>query len=315
MNIAISRTDHIGDVIMTMPMCGIIKKNFKDCNLFFIGSTYTKDIISCNKDVDTFIDYNHILSLNEEDKIQYIKSLNLDIIVFAFPCKELARLMKKSKVKTRIATSHRLYNWLYCNSLVNFSRKNSNLNEAQLNTFLLKPLKLFKSYSLKDLYSFINLKIQPTDSTYKDLLSKEKFNLIIHPKSNKSAVEWSMDNYNELIELLNPNIQVFVCGTKKEGLEIEIKDKNVINLTGKLTLKEYIEFISLCDGLLACSTGPLHIAAITNINSIGLFPPNKPINPTRWHPLGNNVKIFCDNMQNITPKQVSQYLNSLSKIH
>jgi len=53
-----------------------------------------------------------------------------------------------------------------------------------------------------------------------------------------------------------------------------------------MTLAELISFISKCDLLLAASTGPLHLAGLTGINTIGLFSKKKPTHAGRWKPLG-----------------------------
>jgi ADP-heptose:LPS heptosyltransferase len=47
--------------------------------------------------------------------------------------------------------------------------------------------------------------------------------------------------------------------------------------------------------LVACSTGPLHIAAFIGIRAVGLFSPRKPIHPGRWQPLGKNVSVLLNN--------------------
>jgi ADP-heptose:LPS heptosyltransferase len=48
--------------------------------------------------------------------------------------------------------------------------------------------------------------------------------------------------------------------------------------------------ISTSKALVACSTGPLHIAGISGIQTIGIFSPRKPIHPGRWKPIGLQVE-------------------------
>ena len=50
--------------------------------------------------------------------------------------------------------------------------------------------------------------------------------------------------------------------------------------------------ISNSRNLVACSTGPLHIASYVGVNTIGLYSPKRPIHPGRWKALGKNVKII-----------------------
>ena len=46
------------------------------------------------------------------------------------------------------------------------------------------------------------------------------------------------------------------------------------------------EFVGRADGLLACSTGMLHLAAALGKYALGIYAPIKPIHPGRWKPLG-----------------------------
>ena len=60
--IIISRTDSIGDVILTLPLCVWLKKQFPQTELVFLGRTYTKDIITCFDVVDTFLNFDDFSS-------------------------------------------------------------------------------------------------------------------------------------------------------------------------------------------------------------------------------------------------------------
>ncbi len=53
--IIISRTDSIGDVLLTLPITGALKAKFPDSRLVFLGRTYTENIIRCCTHIDDFI--------------------------------------------------------------------------------------------------------------------------------------------------------------------------------------------------------------------------------------------------------------------
>jgi ADP-heptose:LPS heptosyltransferase len=114
--------------------------------------------------------------------------------------------------------------------------------------------------------------------------------VILHPKSQGSAVEWGIDNFMKLAhELLNLDYQVVFTGTGAEGLQFRERlpeHPNLIDTTGRLTLHELIVLIAHCEALVAASTGPLHIAGLLDKKAIGLFSPRRPIHPGRWMPLG-----------------------------
>ena len=55
--ILISRTDAIGDVMLTLPMAGILKESFPSARILFFGKTYTKAVIECCSSVDEFVNF------------------------------------------------------------------------------------------------------------------------------------------------------------------------------------------------------------------------------------------------------------------
>jgi ADP-heptose:LPS heptosyltransferase len=63
----------------------------------------------------------------------------------------------------------------------------------------------------------------------------------------------------------------------------------ITDATGKWDLPTFIQVISKAKALVACSTGPYHIAGLCGIHAIGLFAQRKPIHPGRWAALGANA--------------------------
>jgi heptosyltransferase-3 len=293
--IILSRTDSIGDVMLTLPMAGILKEHFPGCTIIFLGKSYTKAVIEACEHVDQFVDWDQLGKKSEIEKLEAVKLLKADAIVHVFPRKEVAQLAKQAGIPRRIGTTGRLYHWTTCNERVRFSRKRSDLHEAQLNIKLLKPLGIDKIYSTDELVSYYGFtRIAPLANEFASFIDKSKFNLIIHPGSRGSAREWGIDNFASLIKLLSGNkYKVFISGTAAEGesLRTFINEHPLLNdLTGKLKLDELISFIAAADGLVAASTGPLHIAAALGKKAVGLFAPMRPIHPGRWAPLGKNAE-------------------------
>ena len=297
--IAISRTDSIGDVVLTLPICVWLKKQFPGIKIVFIGSTYTAPVIKCLPEVDEVIDWKSIEELPVQARISYIKSIGIDLFIHVFPRKELASLAKKAGIPDRIGTSHRPYHFLTCNIRPNFTRKKSDLHESQLNFELLRPLGLDKIPTIEEISMLMTSFQAPEISLPEDVnsfLNHHPKTIILHPKSQGSALEWGIQNYIELANsLLENNFGVIFTGTEKEGSLFRNKipkHTNCFDSTGKLTLEELIVLIKKSTGLVACSTGPLHIAGILGKTTCGLYSPRKPIHPGRWKAIGNNVHIF-----------------------
>jgi heptosyltransferase-3 len=295
-HILISRTDSIGDVVLTLPMAGVVKEKYPNCKISFLGKTYTKDIVSLSKHVDEFVNYDDLLRLSLNEQVTFINKLNVDVVIHVFPVKEIAHLFSQSNVAIKIGTKSRLYHWFTCNKIINLKRKNSNFHEAQLNIKLLSKIGISFNKPLNEIYNYYGFEKLPTlENNFKSLIDSTKINIILHPKSKGSAREWGTDNYLKLINYLPTNkYKIFISGTKEEALLMPelVQHPNVTSVAGQFNLYQFIAFINSIDVLIAASTGPLHIAAALNKKAIGLFSPMRPIFPTRWAPLGKKAVVL-----------------------
>ena len=328
----ISRTDSIGDVVLTLPMAAVLKMEFPGCHILFLGKTYTAEVVRCCVNVDRFLDWDQISRLSPEQQSTEIKATGADVIIHAFPRKAIARLAKSTGIPLRIGASGRLFHWNTCNRIIWLSRRRSKQHEALLNLKLLRGLISRQTFTLQEipvLYGIVSVQSLPAE--IEQLLKPDKFNLILHPWSKGSAREWGLHNFNRLAEILpQDKFRIFVTGTVEEGLMIFSdeglkRSDRITDLTGKLKLGELITFIQHADGLVAASTGPLHLAAALDKVSIGIYPPMRPIHPARWAPLGKKAFYFvkpgtcskcrnrgpCKCMSSIDPATVAQRILTL----
>ncbi|AMR31360.1 glycosyl transferase family 9 [Mucilaginibacter sp. PAMC 26640] len=318
-HILISRTDAIGDVVLTLPMAGYLRLLYPAAKILFLGRTYTGPVIRCCTSVDEFIDYNDLLKLDEKQQIAFLKHKHIDTIIHVLPNKHIAALGKRAGIKTRIGTRNRVFHWFSCNVLVKLSRKKSDLHEAQLNLVLLKPLGL---ESVQTIPAIVNHnEFKPTiaiPARLNELLVKDRFNLILHPKSHGSGVEWGLDKFKQLAEALAASgVRIFITGSDKEQALladwVKTLPANVTDVTGQLTLDELIAFIAASDGLVASGTGPLHLAGALGVHTLGLFPSSRPIHPGRWAPIGKKAEYLESDggdLRSITVDMVANKINT-----
>ncbi|MEX1002547.1 MAG: glycosyltransferase family 9 protein [Crocinitomicaceae bacterium] len=316
--IVISRTDSIGDVVLTLPMAGLLKEQFPLCKIIFLGNRYTRPIIQCSKHVDEIWEWAEIERMDYNDQLKWLQLQEVDTFIHVFPRREIARLAKKAEIPMRIGTAHRLFHLLTVNKLVNFTRKRSDLHEAQLNLKLLTPLGMKGSYALKHLYEYVGFEnIPPLKAVFSEQMDIHRTNVILHPKSQGSAIEWGVEKFMELAQSLDQQkFKIFITGTEKEAAAFRSvlpQQENVVDLSGKMSLEDLIAFISQADVLVAASTGPLHIAGVCGIHAIGLFSDKKPIHPGRWKPLGKQITILKSKKSEPDTQPLSIHLRDVIK--
>lgn len=300
-HVLISRTDSIGDVMLTLPLVAWLKERYPTCTITFLCRHYTEKIVSCYEGVDHILTLDTLQALSPEEQVKQLQQLKIDSAVHVFPRKELARLFKKAGIPIRIGTSHRLFHLLTCNVRPDFTRKKSPFHEAQLNFELVRPLGITELPDFAQLNRWTHHFKAPTvlfPAIIEVVLTSGKPLAILHPKSQGSAREWPMENYLELANrLVERNYQVVFTGTDKEGAlfrELLPQHPQITDSTGLLTIEQLIALIDRSQVLVACSTGPLHIAGFLEKRAIGIFSPRIPIHPGRWKPLGDNAVTIVD---------------------
>jgi heptosyltransferase-3 len=326
----ISRTDAIGDVVLTLPVAGVLRSLYPKSPIFFLGRGYTEEVVKASIHINGFLNWDEWKKLPAAEAARALSATGADTIIHVFPDAQIAWLARQAGISQRIGTTNRLYHWLTCNQLVRVSRRHSPLHEAQLNLQLLKPLGAKDGYELEEIGSYYGLtRLQPLPPAIAGLPDPDKFNLVLHPKSRGSAREWGLDNFRELIRLLpRQQFKIFITGTAAEGelLQPLLQEFSFLtDLTGRFSLGELMSFLSRVDGLVAASTGPLHLAAALGIEALGIYPPIRPMHPGRWAPIGPRAKVFvkegeceacrkaadCACMRGIQPRLLQDYLFSL----
>lgn len=319
-HILIHCTFNIGDVVLTLPLAGILKAHFPNCHISFLGYEYTRDMAMRSEFVDAFYAWDDWQKQSKSDAVALIQSLNIDVVIHESPDKKVATLLKAAKIPLRIGTMNRLYHWFTCNRLVKLSRKDNRYHEAVNSLKLLKPFGISCNADAAYLQSKMGLRKSTAPSEkIKNILKPNLFNIIIHPFTNKHTLEWPIAYFNQLIQSLpRDRFHIIVTGSQKESALIQEKIISecdyVTDVSGQLTLDELIELISFADGLFANSTGPLHVAAAYDIYVLGLYPFQM---APRWKPIGKkatflatdpNCQSYETSMETITVDQVKNYI-------
>jgi heptosyltransferase III len=321
MRFLITRTDNIGDVVLSFPLAALLKQHFgKEAQIVYLTRNYTKAVVEACPDVDEFISDDYLISLPDEEAIAYLKSLNIDVFIPAYQAAYLSRLAYKAKIPTRLGHVHRFYFLRYANKILwRFKRKRCELHQAQMGLQYLKAFKLPWQYTREALISLIHLNPKPSNDV-DALLTPNELHLLVHPGNNGHTIGWSKESFAKLISMIPPHIKVYISGSSKEkelyGDLLKLHP-NTVDLFGKMPLEQYIYFLSKVDGLVVGSTGPLHLAAALKTPVIGLFPPHQDLDVKRWGALANeaiNIEAApcehfnkgerCQDLHMITPEAV-----------
>ncbi len=107
--------------------------------------------------------------------------------------------------------------------------------------------------------------------------------IVLQPGARWMNKRWPAEHFAELVRLVAieyPEHRFAVLGGKDDGPLGEIIARaggnRCLDLTGKLSLSEMIEWIRLCDLMVTNDTGPMHVAAALGKKVVALFGPTEP---------------------------------------
>lgn len=313
--IVISRTDSIGDVVLSLPVFASLKKCFPETETIALVTDYTSDIARSSRYVDS------VITCGPNDPIlstcKKLRASNADAMLVLFPRFKIAAAGFLARVPMRIGTAYRWYSFLF-NKKVYEHRRVSEKNEAEYNLTLLEMI------GCREKVFDITLRVSEAAlSSVNDFLSRNclpRF-VIVHPGSGGSAFEWGSDNFREVVKNVANTfgLNVVITGGKSEiplCKKISEGIGNAINTAGRFSILEFIALVSKADLFISNSTGPLHVAAAVGTPVIGLYPNSKPMTPVRWAPLTDKKTIFTpkDGSDNLSSIPVEDVMGSIRKL-
>ena len=310
-NVLVSRTDRIGDVILTLPLITELKRLVPNSRISFLISKKLENLIDGYKDVDKVF-FVEDINLNN-----FLKENNFDIAISVYPRKELAMAFYKAGIRYRVGTAYRLYSVLF-NQRIKEHRKYAEKHEADYNLNLLSFLGKEISFDKKFFFRYSDEEMNVLQNKLSFKLD-EKF-VVIHPGSKGSARDLPIDKIIKIPEYIiknHPDYKIVITGIPQEKpitqLFREIYKDKVIDLAGEISLRELLILIDKSRLFISNSTGPIHIAGALNRNITGFYPNSAPMNATRWKPLSTNAKVISpvsgDDMSTIEDEVISSAIS------
>ncbi|MCX8009792.1 MAG: glycosyltransferase family 9 protein [Ignavibacteria bacterium] len=294
----IVRTDNIGDSILTLPMVVHLKENFPESEITFLAQNYTKPILKFCKSID------EIIAVDDFSFWSLVKNLNkqkFDYAFLVYPNFKIALALFLARIPKRIGTKYRWYSFLL-NQRVPLHRKYNTKHEAQYNISLLSSIGLNTELSLDELQFdvYFDNQIQNSVKTKLENLGVDlsKKIIILHVGSFGSAIDWKIENFYDLALLITKSfdVNIILTGSLEEK---NIIDKyfnsslqNIFNTSGIFNLPELLHLMTFADIYIGNSTGPTHIAAMTEAYVIGFYPKIPSCSQKRWSPLTKRKFIF-----------------------
>jgi len=303
------RTDHLGDLLLSLPMAQVLKQQRPDCRIAVLGSPANREAAEHHPDVDFVL-------VDIEAKHSGLKQLwplvrqlrgRFDVAVVVHPTLRLAAALCLSGVPVRVGTAYRAYSFLF-NCRVPQRRRGRPVHEAVLNLELLRPLDVAipeQVPPLRWVARDAELEAVRTLLAKHDLIGRRW--VVIHPGSSGSALNWQAEQYGELGKrLAGTGLKVVLTGTARERELVERVRHQIgggaVDLAGALSLGELAVLLQETNLFVGGSTGPTHLAAMLGTPTLALYAPLVSQRLERWRPLGPHVVTMVPEVHRQCPR-------------
>lgn len=269
--ILVIQTAFLGDVLLTLPVAHHLKKINPAYKVSFLIKKELNQVREIYNGIDEYILI---------DKSKYLTSIfevvkkiknRFDVVISPHRSARSALISYLSNSRIRISFDRASLNFLYSHLVI--YRKE--LHEIQRNLSLLSYFKNNIDWKEK-------IKLNLDDYIYNDKFMSWKTNkdkiVVIAP-----GTVWETKRYPEyyfsvvINKLIEDGFRVVLIGSNDDfeiGLKIEknIKSQNyLLNLIGKLSLKESVSLINLSDLLICNDSAPTHMGVFTNTPVLTIY--------------------------------------------
>lgn len=297
--IIISRTDKIGDLILSIPSFYMIRKMYPDAEITLLVRGYNYDIVKNLPYINRIVQIDRYRQKELLEKIAYF---NADIFIALYVDDYVMSLAKASKAKIRIGPLSKLKSFFTFNRGVLQKRSKSIKNEAEYNLDLIKKIDKKRFDDVYEINTKIYLDEKNTEAAYKffrDNNIGDKV-LVVNPFMGGSAKNITDEQYSAILKKVYDcvkDIDIIITthiSDEERGVELlkNIKRERVYlyaNGGGLLNIGAVINKAMVYFG---GSTGPTHIAGSLQKNIVALYPNKATQNPLRWGVFNNNNVIY-----------------------
>lgn len=284
--VGIIKIDGLGDYIIWKNAIQSLIKFYKDNDFKVVGifESSSAELANIDEDFDEIIPINkfkfysifyrlRLFKMISQKGMSEIISITFSNIIgsphnsisYASNAKKISTISQYVSNNLFIGALRKVSNAIVFNNIIEVDTSNS-IHEYVRSKNFIESLKI--PLKVKNQNDFLNTDDLPSIiNTYKNYI------LIVSDASSEEKC-WPINKYLELsIELIRLNFNVVWAGQQNftKDQEAILKNNNIINLTKKTTIREFVSIIKTSDLLVCNDSFPIHVAAFCGIRSICIY--------------------------------------------
>lgn len=310
--ILLIRTDRYGEFILNIPAIRAVREAFPAAQISILLGHGSAEIFSGSPYVDEIIIYDQSRSSGLRRGFEFIRRLKkkkFDLAVIFNPKKNFNIMVFLAGIPVRLGYDRK---WGFLLSQrIKDEKYLGNKHEIEYNLDLVRKI----GVDTKDFSLSLPVTVQDEQATAEILagfgIRESDFLVALHPWTSDASKQWPVENFLALAQEIvhKYHCKILVIGGREEAgfaQEFSRRVAGMVNLAGKLTLKQAAACLKRCKVLVSNDSGPVHLAACVNTPVVTVFK-NAPAGkgPVRWGPLSIGSRVITgDNLADIKPDKV-----------
>lgn len=297
--ILITRTDRIGDVLLSTPVIKALRKNFPQSHIAVMVRPYARDIVLGNPYSDELIIYDKYgRERSFFGSIRFAWALRrkrFDLALILHPTNRQHLLAFLAGVEKRVGFNKKMAFLL--TDRIEHRKQEGQRHEVEYTLDTLRSLGIDTDLVDKDLF----MPIRRDSEIYIETFLKacgwkpsEKM-IVFHCAASCPSKIWPIDRFAQVANRLSEEFQIKVAviagpGDVEKGKEL-IKLINVpcIDACGKTTVSQLASLLRRACLFISNDSGPVHIATACGVPVVVIFGRSQPgLSPQRWGPIGKD---------------------------
>jgi len=299
--ILITRTDRLGDVVLSTAVIRYFRSRYPDAYLAFLVRPYTQDVVRNNPDVDEVIVYDkydkHKSVLSTIRFAFMIRGKGFDTAIALHPTNRVHMMLFLAGIPDRIGYDRNL--GMLLTQRVPHIKQKGDRHESEYNFDLLEKAGYDVSAYDRRPYIFSG---ESEKSAIEKLFNERGAGervIAVHAGASCPSKTWQAERFAEACDILASRYGydiVLIGGDETRGLSSKVlsnmKEK-ALDLTGVLSVGELAELLRRSHLLVSNDSGPVHIAVAVDTPVVCIFGRSDPgLSPRRWGPLGEHDSVL-----------------------
>lgn len=298
--ILVTRTDRLGDVILTAPVLEHIKKTVPDCFLGFMVRPETAGAVRYDPNVDELIIYDKLgKQKGFWSSVWFSRTLRrfrFDTALVMHPTNRAHLLVFLAGIPNRIGYN-RKFQGVLTKKVEHFKQCGSK-HEIDYNFEMLSKA----GFDVKDHPARPRVYTSEREErTIDSILEKEGVAdgfFVFHPGASCPSKRWPAKHFRALAGIFNKLYKrdIVIVGQdvfSEQTAEILKRSfpESVKDLTYRLSVEELAEILKRCALFVSNDSGPVHLASAAGVPVISIFGRKDPgLSPDRWRPVGSKSR-------------------------